>query len=274
MTIALTTVEPGVTQLTLSSWQGRAVGYDVRVFVLDGVLIDTGFPGAKDDVLDALRTLTPRGAVVTHWHEDHAGNVPALAAQALPMHMHPLCEATLRARPPIRAYRALVWGPTDALTTPVVPFDPAPLRVIHAPGHTDDHLIVWDAARGIVASGDVFLGVKVRVAHEHESPAALLETLRMIVALEPRLLLDGHRGAVRNPVELLQAKIAWMDDTIGLIVSLAERGAGAAEIQRRVLGAEAFIGIASVGEYSKRALVNAVLRERRVLGSQSLTVSS
>jgi glyoxylase-like metal-dependent hydrolase (beta-lactamase superfamily II) len=248
-----------VTQLTLSSWRGRTVGYDVRVYIVDGVLIDTGFPGARAELLDALRTLAPRGAVVTHWHEDHAGNVPALAAQALPLYMHPSCEATLRARPSIRAYRALVWGQTDALTAPLVPFDPAPLRVIHAPGHSPDHLVVWDEERRILASGDVFLGVKVRVAHHDESPRVLLESLRAIVVLEPRLLLDGHRGAVKHPVELLRSKIAWLEETIGLIVSLAERGVGEREIQRRVLGAEAFIGVASFGEYSKIGFVRAVL---------------
>ncbi len=261
MTITATLVEPDVLQMKLSSWQGRAVGYDVNVFLLGGVLIDTGFPGARADLLDALRTSWPRGAVVTHWHEDHAGNVPALAAMSLPLHMHAQCEATLRARPPIRAYRALVWGQTDPLTTPIIPFDPAPLRVIHTPGHSDDHLIVWDAERGIVASGDAFLGVKVRVAHEHESPTALLGSLRAMVALEPRILLDGHRGAVKNPVELLRAKIAWLEETIGLIVSLAAQGVSEREIRRRVLGAEALIGVASAGEYSKLALVTAVLGE-------------
>ena len=248
-----------MTQLTLSSWRGRAVGYDVRVYMVDGVLIDTGFPGARGELLEALRTLAPRGGVVTHWHEDHAGNVPALAAQALPLYMHPDCEATLRARPSIRAYRALVWGQTDALSAPLVPFDPAPLRVIHAPGHSPDHLVVWDEERRILASGDAFLGVKVRVAHHDESPRVLLASLRAMMALEPRLLLDGHRGAVKNPVELLRLKIAWLEETIGLIVSLAERGVGEREIQRRVLGAEAFIGVASFGEYSKIGFVRAVL---------------
>ncbi|MEO5742495.1 MAG: MBL fold metallo-hydrolase, partial [Vicinamibacterales bacterium] len=139
--------------------------------------------------------------------------------------------------------------------------DPAPLEIIHTPGHSDDHIVVWDPARRIVASGDLFLGVKVRVAHEHESPARLLRSLRTVMALEPRLLLDAHRGVVTNAVDLLGTKIAWLDETFGAIVSLHAQGMDVAEIQRRVLGAEAFIGIASRGEYSKRALVQAVLHE-------------
>jgi hypothetical protein len=124
---------------------------------------------------------------------------------------------------------------------------------------------VWDAERGIVASGDLFLGVKVRVAHAHESPSTLLASLRAVAALEPRLLLDAHRGVVENPMLVLHAKIRWMDETIGEIRRLAEMGAGEREIQRRVLGAESFVGWVSLREYSKISLVRTVLGETAAL---------
>ena len=264
MTLSVQHIEPDVVRLRLSSWRGRAAGYEVSAYVLRGVLVDTGFPGVRTEFLDVIRALAPRGAVVTHWHEDHAGNVPGLAALGLPLFLHPRCDATLRARPPIGHYRRIVWGRTARLSVPINHFDPAPLHVIESPGHSDDHLVVWDAERRIAASGDLFLGVKVRVAHLHESPWALLRSLRTVAALEPRILLDAHRGVVENATELLRAKIGWMEETIGAIQTLAANGCGEREIQRRVLGREAFIGWASVGEYSKRAFVRAVLAETRL----------
>lgn len=259
MTLSVQQIEPGVVRLGLSSWRGRAMGYDVSAYLLHGVLVDTGFPGVRAELLDVVRTLAPRGAVVTHWHEDHAGNAPGLAALRLPLRMHQRCEATLRARPPIRHYRRIVWGRSARLSVPLLDFDPAPLQVIETPGHTDDHLVVWDAERRILASGDLFLGVKVRVAHRHESPLALLRSLRAVAALEPRILLDAHRGVVENATELLRAKIGWMEETIGEIQALAATGCGEREIQRRVLGREALVGWVSFGEYSKLSLVKAVL---------------
>jgi glyoxylase-like metal-dependent hydrolase (beta-lactamase superfamily II) len=238
------------------------VGYDVSAFMMRGVLIDTGFPAVRRELLGAVRELRPRGAIVTHWHEDHAGNAPSLAAGGLPLRMHERCEATLRARPPIAFYRRSIWGRPARLSVSFETFDPAPLVVIPTPGHTDDHVVVWDEERGIVASGDLFLGVKVRVAHAHEAPATLLRSLRAVALLEPRLLLDAHRGVVESPVDMLRAKINWMEETIGEVTLLAAAGAGDAEIQRRVLGAEALVGRVSFGEYSKRSLVRAVLRER------------
>src|SRR5471032_1244829 len=112
MSLSITQIEPDVTRFSMTTWRGRAVGYDVSAYLVRGVLIDTGFCGVQDELLDVVRASKPRGAIVTHWHEDHAGNVPALAGLGVPMRMHERCEGTLRARPSIRAYRRIVWGQT------------------------------------------------------------------------------------------------------------------------------------------------------------------
>ena len=252
-------------RLVLSNWQGRAAGYDVSAFLMRGVLVDTGFPRVRRDVLEVVRDLAPKGAIVTHWHEDHSGNAPALAALGFPLSMHPDCEAMLRARPRIGLYRRSIWGRTPRLSVPVTRFDPAPLQIVATPGHTKDHQVVWDEEHGIVASGDLFLGVKVRVAHRHESPSALLASLRTVVSMAPRLLLDAHRGVVEHPVPALRAKIAWMEETIGSIRELSRSGAGEGEIRQRVLGSESLVGWVSAREYSKLSLVHAVLRETTAL---------
>ena len=264
MTVSLTVreVEPGVLRLAMSGWRGRAVGYEVSAYLLGGVLVDSGFPGSRRALLGAVAALQPRGAVITHWHEDHSGNASALARLGVPLRMDPDCEATLRARPRIGAYRRFVWGRTERLCDAMTPFDTAPLEVLATPGHTTDHVVVWDAERRIVASGDLFLGVKVRVAHLHESPVGLVRSLRAVAALEPRILLDAHRGVVENATAMLRAKVAWLEDTMGEVHALSAAGCSERAIQHRVLGHEPLVGLVSFGEYSKRSLVRAILRER------------
>jgi glyoxylase-like metal-dependent hydrolase (beta-lactamase superfamily II) len=262
VTLVTEAVEPGVVRLAFSGWRGRSVGYVVSAYVIDGVLIDTAYPNAAKELLPAVEQLALRGAIVTHWHEDHAGSVAALAERGLPMHIHPLGEAALRALEPLRYYRRYTWGRNRSLRVPLRDFDFSPLQVIATPGHTEDHIAVWHPERRILATGDLFIGVKVRVAHDQESPRDIIASLRMAMGLEPRLLLDAHRGVVRNPLPLIAAKIDWMEETIGAITVLADEGCSEREIQRRVLGREAAVGWASRGEYSKRALVRSVLRDR------------
>lgn len=263
MSLIVDLIEPDVLRLRMRSWQGMVAGYEVSAYLVRGVLIDTGFPRAARALHAALETFAPRGAVVTHWHEDHAGNAPSLAARGLPMHMHAECETRLRTRPPIRAYRRLVWGGTARLEAPLRPFDPAPLETLHLPGHTRDHLVVWDAERQVLVSGDLFLGVKVRVAHESESPRALVTSLRTAAALEPRLLLDAHRGPLSDAAAKLRAKADWLAERISEIELLAARGWDDRDIARHALGREALVGWASWFEYSKIGLVRAVLRDAR-----------
>ena len=262
MSLLREVVEPDVLRLRARSWQGQLAGYEVSAYVVRGVMVDTGPPHARSAVLRAVDELAPRGVVITHCHEDHAGNTAELAAMGMPLVMDAACERALRTPEQIGLYRHLVWGTPQPLAAPVRPFDPAPFAVLRLPGHTDDHLVVWDAERRILVGGDLFLGVKVRVAHHGESPRRLVESLRAAAALEPRLLLDAHRGAVYDPVPLLRAKIDWMDETIGEITRLAARGLPEHEITRRVLGREELVGVVSRGEYSKREYVRAVLKDR------------
>jgi glyoxylase-like metal-dependent hydrolase (beta-lactamase superfamily II) len=255
-------VEPGVRRLRMRSWRGALAGYDVSAYLLGDVLVDTGFPRGGRTLMDAVVAMRPRGVVLTHWHEDHAGSAPALAARGVPMSMHARCEALLRERPAIRFYRRAVWGQTPSLGSPLVGFDVAPLALVETPGHSEDHVAVWDAERRILVSGDLFLGVKVRVAHEEdESPRALVASLRRAAALEPRLLLDAHRGVVRDAAVALRAKAEWNEEQIGEIELLHAAGASEREIVKRLFGGESLVGWVSGLEYSRRGFVRAVLRE-------------
>jgi glyoxylase-like metal-dependent hydrolase (beta-lactamase superfamily II) len=148
------------------------------------------------------------------------------------------------------------------LRSPLVEFDVAPLELVETPGHSADHVAVWDAERRILVSGDLFLGVKVRVAHEEdESPRTLVASLRRAAALEPRLLLDAHRGPVTNAAARLRAKADWNEEQIGEIERLAAVGVSEREIVRRLFGGESLVGWVSGLEYSRRGFVRAVLNE-------------
>ena len=235
------------------------MGYSVCVFLSRGQLIDTGFPGARRAVARLLEERRPRGVVVTHQHEDHAGNVDLVAERGIPLAIARATEVALRAgEANVGLYRQACWGVMAPLTATIEPHEPAGLELLATPGHSPDHHVVWDAERRILFAGDLFLGVKVRVARPMEDPRSLAQSARRAAALRPRVVLDAHRGIVPNGAEALQAKARWLEETIGAIEEHIGRGWTDRAITRAVLGREDVIAVVSRGDLSRLNFVRAV----------------
>jgi glyoxylase-like metal-dependent hydrolase (beta-lactamase superfamily II) len=258
-----------VTRLVLSTRASRLIGYDVSAYLVETgagrVLVDTGCPGAWRDLRRLLAEAgggapgrAVAGACVTHQHEDHAGNAAALAAAGVPLAMSAATRAAVRHVPPPGLYRDVTWGRMRAVPDDAPAFDPAPLALVATPGHSPDHHAVWDPERATLYGGDLFLGVKVRVAHPGEDLGALARSLRAAAALGPRRLFDGHRGLVPDPRAALEAKAAWVEDTVARVEALLARGWPERRVRAAVLGRESLAGYASGGHYSRGNFVRAV----------------
>jgi glyoxylase-like metal-dependent hydrolase (beta-lactamase superfamily II) len=259
-----------VTALHFTTWRSRTIDYSVRAFVIGETLIDTGFPSVGGDLSTWLDSARITGVVVTHYHEDHAGNVESLARRGLPIAMAPATEHHLRHLVPIGWYRRFCWGTPTPLRAAFAPFAPAGLDLIHTPGHSDDHHIVWHAETGTLFGADLFLGVKVRVAHpaEREDVRAQVASLERAIALQPARYFDAHRGLVPNPAAQLTAKRDWMVETIAQIDAAIANGAPDHEIVRAVFGGEDRMDLFTNGDYARRNFV-ASLRATGPWGSAS-----
>lgn len=249
-----------VTRWRMSSVAGRAARITVSVYVYRGVMIDTGFQRARRSFADALSSAAIRGVVVTHWHEDHAGNAPLLADRGIPLLLTAETEATLRARPSVQLYRRLIWGRPPWLRGDVTPFASEEFECIHTPGHSDDHHVVWFPDSRTLFSGDLWLGVRSRVFHSTEDPYRIVDSLRRIAALDPARMFDAHRGLVTDPAAALSARADWLSRTMDDIAQQIAAGRSDDEILRATLGGEEMAGVISRGEYSRRNLVAAVRR--------------
>ena len=235
------------------------MGYSVCVFLVRGQLIDTGFPGARETVARLLDDRRPRGIVVTHQHEDHAGNVELAARRGVPIAMARSTQDALRSgEANVGLYRRVCWGTMAPLRSALEPYEPVGLELIATPGHSPDHHVVWDAERETLFGGDLFLGVKVRVARPMEDPRALAHSAYRAAGLRPRVFYDSHRGLVPNGAEALMAKAAWLKETIGAIDAHIARGWSDRAITRAVLGREDVVALVSRGDLSRLNFVRAV----------------
>jgi ribonuclease/clavin/mitogillin len=248
-----------VEELACTTRASRLAGYGVSLFRVRDVLVDTAFPNVEREVLDWVRSRQPlRGLILTHAHEDHAGNVQALAALGTPLDATDETMRALRTPASLRAYRRLTWGTPTPLTVDPPPFVDPSLRRIPTPGHAADHHVVWDDTTGTVFGGDLFIGVKVRIAHREEDHRAIIDSLRRVAALSPARYFDAHRGLLHHPVPLLHAKADWLEETVTIIEQKILQGDSDRAIRRDVLGREDATGITSRGEYSRLAMVQAI----------------
>ena len=252
----------GITAVHFSTARSRLVGYGVYVFLTRGTLIDTAFHAVRGEFAHLLDELRPAGVLLTHQHEDHAGNAEAVARRGIPLGAAPTTLDAIRTVEPIGFYRRFVWSPMQPLRTPVTPHVADGLELIPAPGHSADHHVIWDAERRTLFAGDLFLSVKVRVARPGENPRQLAQSLRTIAHLEPRRMLDSHKGEIARPVEMLLAKAAWLDETIGRIDEARIAGRSESEIVATVMGGEAGVAYISGFDLSRRNFVRAVVQGR------------
>jgi glyoxylase-like metal-dependent hydrolase (beta-lactamase superfamily II) len=249
-----------VTRLRMSSIGSRSVGLDVSAYVLRGVMIDTGFWRVRHELLNALQRIDVRGVIVTHWHEDHAGNVGVLAREGIPLLMRADTEEILRGGPDIELYRRIVWGHPPMLSGTFSAFQSG-LQCIHTPGHSVDHQIVWDPETRTLFSGDLWLGVRSKIFHSSENPYQIVDSLRRTRELNALRMFDAHRGLVEDPVAALTARIEWLSKTLSEIERRVAEGWSDKKILRALLGGEELAGYVSYGHYSRMNLVLAVHRK-------------
>jgi glyoxylase-like metal-dependent hydrolase (beta-lactamase superfamily II) len=251
-----------VVRLHMSTARSRLVGYSVSAYLTRGALIDTGFPAVATALAAFLEHHRPAGVVLTHHHEDHAGNLELIATRGVAVAAPAQTVAMARAGDPHAFYRLFTWGAMPRLVSALSPFEPAGLTLVHTPGHSRDHHVVWDAERETLFSGDLFLGVKVRVARPEEDPRVHVESLRTAAALRPKRLFDGHRGPVDAPVAALTAKADWMEHTIDRIDRRLDAGWSDRRAARDVMGREDLTYYFSAGDLSRVNFVRAVRRTR------------
>jgi len=240
--------------------------YKVNAFFVDGLLIDTGFTFGRDRFLKLLDTLHPDIVVNTHHHEDHTGNNFWVRKRygLLPL-AHPKTFFYLQDPSPwIPWYRRFVWGcphpsETGELDSKIQTKNFL-FSVIPTPGHSDDHICLFEPNEGWLFSGDLFLCEQMKYLREEEDIFSIIDSLKKVVALHPKKMFCSFNGLIERPMEALHKKIDYLENLQKGVEEGFRQGLSPREIQRRLLGRVDRMGFFTFGEISKRNLIHAFIK--------------
>ena len=88
----------------------------VFLYVIDGLVIDTGQRNMQKIVVELLKEKKLSRILLTHHHEDHSGNAFALAkGHHISVAAHPLAVEKMRCGFKILPYQHYVWGKAEAV---------------------------------------------------------------------------------------------------------------------------------------------------------------
>jgi glyoxylase-like metal-dependent hydrolase (beta-lactamase superfamily II) len=245
------------------------VFYRTGIFYLDGLIVDSGPPNLAKEVRRLFEELGIRQAVVTHAHEDHCGNSRLLEEQLGIVTLAP--EKSLprlaQSRWNLELYRRILWG-----TPP--PFEAKPLgqwldtktyrfQIVATPGHSEDHVVLYEPERRWLFTGDLYLSSTLRVLRSDENLPRLIGSLRRVIDLQSEVLFCQHRGRVEDATQMLERKLQYLLEVCGHIDELHHRGLTEKEIAARLPGNDIYWRLGTANHFSKRHFVRSWLRDRK-----------
>jgi endoribonuclease LACTB2 len=262
---------PGLTLLRIHSRATQRMGFPVCAYLVDDLLVDTGFAHARGLVRDALEGRNLGGITLTHHHEDHAGNAGGLAARhGCPVYLRRPERLLSEGVGTLAPYRRMYWGwpePYDPVAMPAeLDTGRRSLRCVPTGGHSTTHTAFFEPEQGLLFTGDLYVSRGASAVLTHEDPFTLLASLQAVEALGAERLLTGHGLDQDDPGPVLRHKIQRLEDAMGRILALHDQGMNPGAIRRRVFpkGQLADLGGALLtgGEFSRANLVRAVITHR------------
>src|SRR5215467_7537868 len=164
----------------------------------NGLAIDPGPVKLRHALRRQLKRL-PSGSVLqtvaTHHHEEHAGNLNWIAAETgATLYAGAATAHLLQALGPLPFIRRFMIGQPPRIQPPfeILGERLGELEVFPAPGHCEDHIILYDLAEKILFAGDSFMGAYFSAPNPDVDTRRWIDTLHRLLELDIEILIEGH----------------------------------------------------------------------------------
>ncbi len=240
--------------------------YWTTAYLVDGMLVDTGCAHSAHEFVQTLGDSPLTHIVNSHSHEDHIGangllqrQLPGLLVLAHPFAVPVLADP--RHKQPLHPYRRLFWGWPAACTGQpvsdgqVIATENYHFQVLYTPGHSPDHICLYEPDQGWMFTGDLFVGGKERALRADYDIWGIITSLKRIASLPLKVMYPGSARVPEDPVIALKQKISYLEELGGRVLDLHRRGWSVPAISRAVYGKSMWVEWVTLGHFSRRWLV-------------------
>lgn len=236
----------------------------VSVFFIDGLLIDTGPVKNKAELIEVFNKWNISNVILTHHHEDHTGLASWLQKnQQIPVHIHELGVEKCVNIAEIPLYRNIFWGKR-------APFEPIPLGiifktehytwdVIHTPGHSEDHIALYNREKKWMFGGDLYVQPKPKSMFSFESLPETIRSLEKTLTYDFSTYICSHAGFIPNGKRVLEKKLTYLISIQEEVLTLHKEGVSPQDIRRKIFPKNHPMNYLSLFENSPKHMIRSVL---------------
>lgn len=236
------------------------------LYVVDGLMIDTGPRHLGPKTIPFLQDIPIQQVALTHLHEDHVGLSSWLSkSKGAEVLIHREAVTVAAKGSPLAWHRRLSWGNYTPFAAKPLPDrierEHHTFEVIPTPGHTDDHVVLYERQKGWLFTGDLFVNTRPVQWDPAESAELYFESLERVMALDFDTVFCGHAGIIREKgKEAMNKKLQYLLELRDKVLDLFNRGYSLRQIDRTLFPHKPVSTYITSGKWSSYHLIASLLK--------------
>jgi len=135
-------------------------------------------------------------------------------------------------------------------------------EVIHTPGHSPDHICLYEPKEGWLFSGDLFVGGQDRALRHDCNIWLIIASLEKVAEMDICILFPGSGNIRKTPHNEIIRKIEYLKELGERILALYCQGLSYVQIRRKLLGHEIAIAYVTLGHFNGKNLIRSFIEDQ------------